>query len=118
MLDSVFLMKYARGIEARAKWMPYTHGLVGAVVGFFVGVGIVAVKHLLSGGLMLTLPFMKMPEPVPEAFFWVYLPWLIGAIGAVLAGARGLGKSEELRFKSQLALHVLKLQELALEKRS
>jgi hypothetical protein len=115
MLDSVFLLKYARGIEQRAKWMPYTHGLVGGILGFVLGSVIVMVKHFMAGGLMPVLTLMKPQEPQPEVFFWVYLPWLVAAIFAVLAGARGLGKAEDMRFQSQMALHILKLHELALE---
>lgn len=125
MLDSAFLMTYARRIEGRAKWMMTTHALWGALVGFGVGSMFVAVNGFIG---MLTGPRMNLAalfgqaEPVvAEVAFYgipvVWIPVLAAFIGAVIWGARGLSKSDEMRFNAQMALHVLKLQELVLQEK-
>ena len=125
MLDSAFLLKYARRIEGRAKWMMTTYALWGALVGFGVGSAFVAVQgfvRLLTGPRLSLGALFGQPEAVPvEAMVFglpvVWIPLLSAMVGAVIWATRGLGKSDEMRFNAQMALHVLKLQELVMQER-
>lgn len=119
MLDSVFLLNYARRIEGRARWTLAWHVLLGALLGYGLGEMVLTLKDMfetMSGGMVALGQLLGRPEPVKaELWVWMYLPWLMAGIFAVLGGAKGMDKSDDMRFKSQLALHMLRLQQLVKE---
>lgn len=123
LLDSAFLLAYAKRVGAQARWMMVVYALGGALVGFGVGSAFVAVSGFVA---MLTGPRLNLAalfgqaEPaVTDVVLWgipaFWIPLLVAFIGAVIWGARGMSKSDEMRFNAQMALHVLKLQELILQ---
>ena len=119
-VDSVFLQRYARRMEMQAKWVALTHGLVGAVIGFGLGTMALAVRGLVNAfthtGVNLAVLLGQQPAPeVEEAWVWTYLPWMCAGILAIMWGGRGAMKSDDMRFQAQMALHLLRLQELVKE---
>lgn len=118
-VDSAFLLRYARRLEALSGWTIAGHILVGMLVGYGLGTTIVAVKGLFqtfAGGMLNLAVLMGQQPPVQaETFIWTYLPLMAALVGAIVWGGRGFTKSDEMRFQAQMALHLLRLQELVKE---
>ena len=119
-VDSTFLLKYARRMEMQSRWLAVTHGLIGAVIGFGLGSAALAVRGLVnaftSTGINLANLLGQQPAPAQtEAFVWLYLPWISASVMAVIWGGRGAMRSDDMRFQAQMALHLLRLQELVKE---
>lgn len=122
-VDSVFLEKYAKRLEGRAKWLAALYALWGGFVGFGLGSLVVAIwgwAQLFKGGAMnlgALLGHQQTPalEPVLFGMPVMWIPVLMAVIGAVLWGGKGVGKSEDVRFQAQMALHMIRLQDLVQE---
>ncbi len=122
-VDSVFLEKYAKRLEGRAKWMAALYALWGGFVGFGLGsafVGIWAWAQMFKGaGINLAALLGHQPQPVVEPMIYgiplMWIPFVIAGIGAVLWGGKGVGRSDEVRFQAQMALHMIRLQDLVKE---
>lgn len=118
-VDSAFLLRYAKRLESLSAWTITGHVLLGGLAGYGLGSAALAVKGLMgafTGGMLNIAALMGQQPPVQaEAMIWVYLPWMAAAVGAIIWGGRGFTKSDEMRFQAQMALHLLRLQELVKE---
>ncbi|RYG58488.1 MAG: hypothetical protein EON60_13070 [Alphaproteobacteria bacterium] len=125
-VDSAFLERYAKRLEGRAKWLAALYVLWGGFIGFGLGSALVAIfawaQMFRGGGINLAALLGQQPQPVVEPMLYgiplVWIPLVMAGIGAVLWGGKGVGKSEDLRFQAQMALHLIRLQDLVKEQSS
>lgn len=125
-LDSGFLERYARRLEGRAKWMLTIYALWGGLAGFGLGSAFVAVwawaQMFKGAGINLATLLGQAPQPVVEPMIYgipvYWIPFLMAGVGAIVWGTRGVGRSEEVRFQAQVALHLVRLQDLVKEQLS
>lgn len=112
-LDSVFLYRYARRNEGRASWLVPAYALWGALVGYGLALAIIALMGMLASAVTLVpTMFVSQPLVVPTLPYLRYIDIILPCVFGVIWGMRGIGKADEIRFKAQMALHVLRLQEM------
>ncbi len=104
-LNSKALAAYARRAMWRANGSIVMYGAVGVLSGYTLVMlyNSYAALVLMAGGYGLRLPALPI---LP--YLDIALPVFLGLIFALFAA----NKAEEARFKSQVALHILHLQEL------
>ncbi len=126
-VDSVFLQNYAKRLDGRAKWLVAVYALWGGLLGFGLGSAFVAVwgwgqlfrgSAFNFGQVLLGQPVSPALEPVIFGLPVVWIPLLAAGIGAILLGGKGVGRSDEMRFQAQMALHMIRLQDLVKEQSS
>lgn len=119
MLDSVFLWRYARRYEGRARWIVPMYAVWGAVAGYALALTVIALMSMMASATAMIPPmFMTHPLIVPTLPYLGYVDIILPVVGGVLWGMRGMVRVDEIRFQSQMALHVLRLQELMMERQS
>ncbi len=116
-LDSAFLQRYAQRREGRAKWMLTIYALWGGLAGFGLGSAFVAVwawaQMFKGAGINIATLFGQATQPVVEPMVYgiplYWIPFMMAGVGAIVWGMRGVGRSDEVRFQAQIALHLIRL---------
>ncbi|PZP38520.1 MAG: hypothetical protein DI585_07170, partial [Pseudomonas fluorescens] len=105
LLDSVFLYNYARRIEFASRWTTSLYAVAGAVIGYGMAWAYVALETLIMGfrPFPFVLPLPPQAEVIQAQFPIITI--ILPLIFAVIAVFWGKSKSDNARFKSQLALH-------------
>jgi len=104
-LNSKALAAYARRAMWRANASIVLYGAIGAVSGYTL----VMLYNSYAALVLMTSGYgIRLPQLPILPYLDIALPVFLGLVFALFAA----NKAEEARFKSQLALHILHLQEL------